>query len=90
MHWYLDVIEEVGEKINVAEQQIQKLFEKDEICGFIESLPGIGELLAVLIRAEGVLLPNRKARRKEASQSCGCKKAFTGYIQTVERETSLF
>ena len=35
MHRYLDVIEELGEKINVAEQQSQKLFEKDDIFGFI-------------------------------------------------------
>ncbi|MDH4230407.1 MAG: IS110 family transposase [Nitrospirota bacterium] len=49
---YLDVIEAIEENIKRSEQEIKSLFEKDDICGFIESVPGIGELLAVLIRYE--------------------------------------
>lgn len=49
---YLDLIEAIGEKIKEAENRIQEVYERDEICKLLESIPGIGEILAVLIRYE--------------------------------------
>lgn len=52
LNHYLDLIEDLEEKIKSAEQKIKETFKKDEICQLIESVPGIGELSAVLIRYE--------------------------------------
>lgn len=40
------------EKIKLTEQKIRETFKKDAICRLLESVPGIGELSAVLIRYE--------------------------------------
>lgn len=52
LNHYLDVIEDIEEKIKGAEKKIKETFKKDEICQLLESVPGIGELSAVLIRYE--------------------------------------
>lgn len=49
---YLDIIEYIEVKILEAERKIRETFRKDEICRLLESIPGIGELSAVLIRYE--------------------------------------
>jgi transposase len=52
LHEYLDVIEYLEGKILNAERKIKETYQKDEICQLLESVPGIGELSAVLIRYE--------------------------------------
>ncbi len=49
---YLDIIEYIEGKILEAERKIRETFRRDEICPLLESIPGIGELSAVLIRYE--------------------------------------
>lgn len=49
---YLDIIESIEGKILKADRKIRETFRKDEICQLLESIPGIGELSAVLIRYE--------------------------------------
>ena len=52
LNHYLDLIEQFDQKIKEVEKKINELFKKDEICRLLESVPGIGELSAVLIRYE--------------------------------------
>jgi transposase len=52
LNHYLDLIDGLDEKIRYAEKKIRETHRKDEICKLIESVPGIGEILAVLIRHE--------------------------------------
>lgn len=49
---YIDLIDSLEEKIKAVEKKIGNIFRRDEICMLLESIPGIGELLAVLIRYE--------------------------------------
>ncbi len=52
LNHYLDLIEDIGEKIKHVEQRIRETCRKDKTCKLLESIPGIGEILAVLIRYE--------------------------------------
>lgn len=52
LNGYLDLIEGMDEEIRCVENRIRKAFRRDEICKLIESVPGVGEILAVLIRYE--------------------------------------
>lgn len=52
LNHYLDLIDAIEEKIKKVDEKIRKTFEEDGICRLIESVPGIGKLLAVLIRYE--------------------------------------
>lgn len=49
---YLNLIEALDEKINLAEKLIGKECSRDEICRLLETLPGVGKILAVTIRYE--------------------------------------
>lgn len=49
---YLDFLEESEKKIRTTEGRIRALVRKDEICGFLKSVPGIGDILAATIRYE--------------------------------------
>jgi transposase len=49
---YLYLIEKVDEKIKSTDKRIKKAFKEDDICKLLKTLPGIGELSAVLIRYE--------------------------------------
>jgi transposase len=49
---YLSVIEAFDEKIKLAEKLIGKELRSDEICGLLETIPGVGKILAVTIRYE--------------------------------------
>jgi transposase len=52
LNHYVDLIEEIDKKIKVAHKKIMESFKRDEICTLLESVPGIGEILSVLIRYE--------------------------------------
>lgn len=52
LNHYLDLIEVIQEKVVKVEEKIKETFQKDEICELLDSIPGIGELSAVLIRYE--------------------------------------
>ena len=49
---YLSILDAVQKKIESAERAIQKVFEADEICRLLQTIHGVGELSAVLIRYE--------------------------------------
>jgi transposase len=49
---YLSVIDKLEQRIAAVEKEIRKTFRKDEVCKLLRSVPGIGELSAVLIRYE--------------------------------------
>jgi len=52
LHNYLDLLEETEEKIKSAESRIRVVCRRDEICRLLDSIPGIGYILAVTIRYE--------------------------------------
>lgn len=52
LNHYLDLIEDIEEKIKGAEKKIGQEFKEDEICKLLESIPGIGKILSVMIRYE--------------------------------------
>ena len=49
---YLDLLEATEEKIRLAENRIRKECREDEICVLLDSVPGIGNILAMTIRYE--------------------------------------
>jgi transposase len=49
---YLCLIDEVEKKIESVEKRIKKAFREDDICKLLKTVPGIGELTAVLLRYE--------------------------------------
>lgn len=49
---YLSLLEIFDKKREMVEQKIKKLFEEDEICRLLQTIPGIGELSSVVIRYE--------------------------------------
>jgi transposase len=49
---YLDLLEETGRKIKEAEKRIRVVCREDKICTLLQSIPGIGPILAVTIRYE--------------------------------------
>jgi transposase len=49
---YLSVIDSLDRKIKAIEKLIGEEFRQDEICRLLETLPGVGKILAVLIRYE--------------------------------------
>jgi transposase len=49
---YLHVIDTLDGKIKAAETLISEEFRRDEICRLLETLPGVGKILAVTIRYE--------------------------------------
>jgi len=49
---YLDLLEETERKIKAAEKQIRAVCREDKICTLLQSIPGIGPILAVTIRYE--------------------------------------
>jgi len=49
---YLDLLEEIQNKIKSAESLIRGLCREDEICRLLKTIPGIGDILAVTIRYE--------------------------------------
>lgn len=52
LNHYVDLIEEIDKKIKAADKKIMESFNRDEVCNLLESVPGIGEILSVLIRYE--------------------------------------
>jgi len=52
LNHYLDLIDGIDNKIKDVERKIREIFREDEICSLIGSIPGIGEILAFLIRHE--------------------------------------
>jgi transposase len=52
LNHYVDLIEYIEGKLNDVERRIRESFKIDETCKLIESIPGIGEILAVMIRYE--------------------------------------
>ena len=49
---YLDLWEETEKKIKEAEKRIRAVCREDKICALLQSIPGIGPILAVTIRYE--------------------------------------
>ncbi len=49
---YLSVISTLNERIKAVEKLISGEFRRDEICRLLETLPGVGKILAVTIRYE--------------------------------------
>jgi len=49
---YLDLLNETQKKINQAESLIRKVCREDKICRLLDTIPGIGDILAVTIRYE--------------------------------------
>jgi transposase len=52
LHEYLDLLEETEKRIKSAESRIRAVCRQDEICRLLDSIPGIGDILAVTIRYE--------------------------------------
>lgn len=52
LHNYLDLLEETEKRIKSAESRIRTVCRQDEICRLLDSIPGIGDILAVTIRYE--------------------------------------
>lgn len=52
LNHYVDLIEEMDKKIKIVNKKIMETLERDEICKLIESIPGIGKILGVMIRYE--------------------------------------
>lgn len=52
LNHHLDLIEQINEKINQAHRDIRTVFRQDHICRLLESIPGIGYILSVIIRYE--------------------------------------
>lgn len=52
LHEYLDLLEETEKRIKSAESRIRTVCRQDEICRLLDSIPGIGDILAVTIRYE--------------------------------------
>lgn len=52
LNHYVDLIEEIEKKIKMVNKKIIETVERDEICKLIGSVPGIGKILAVMIRYE--------------------------------------
>src|SRR4030066_885928 len=52
LHEYLDLLEEIEKRIKSAESRIRAVCRQDEICKLLDSIPGIGDILAVTIRSE--------------------------------------
>jgi transposase len=49
---YLDLIEKINTKIKEVEKKIKKIAEEDTITKLLKTIPGIGNILALLIRYE--------------------------------------
>lgn len=49
---YLDLLEGTEQKIKEAEKRIRAVCREDKICTLLQSIPGIGSILAVTIRYE--------------------------------------
>jgi len=49
---YLDLLGETEQKIKEAEKRIRAICRQDKICSLLQSIPGIGPILAVTIRYE--------------------------------------
>ena len=49
---YLSLLEIFDTKREMVEKKIKKLFEEDEICKLLQTIPGLGELSSVVIRYE--------------------------------------
>jgi len=49
---YLDLLDETEQKIKEAEKRIRVICREDKICSLLQSIPGIGPILAVTIRYE--------------------------------------
>ena len=49
---YLDLIEKINTKIKEVKRKIKKIGEEDKITKLLKTIPGIGDLLALLIRYE--------------------------------------
>ena len=52
LNHYLDLLEETETKIKSAEAMIRAVCRQDEICKWLGSIPGIGDILAMTIRYE--------------------------------------
>jgi transposase len=52
LNHYLDLLEETERKIKIAEKKIRVVCREDKICTLLQSIPGIGPILAVTIRYE--------------------------------------
>jgi transposase len=52
LHDYLDILEDLEGKIKEAEKRIRTVCREDKICTLLQSIPGIGPILAVTIRYE--------------------------------------
>lgn len=52
LNHYLDLIEAMDEKIKVVNKKIRETVKGDEICELLDSVPGVGDILAMAIRYE--------------------------------------
>jgi len=52
LNGYLDLIEEITKKINDLEKRIKSFVKEDEITLLLKTIPGIGDIIAFLIRYE--------------------------------------
>ncbi|RKX65968.1 MAG: IS110 family transposase, partial [Thermodesulfobacteriota bacterium] len=52
LNGYLDLIEEITKKINDLEKRIKSFVKEDKITLLFKTIPGIGDIVAFLIRYE--------------------------------------
>ena len=52
LNGYLDLIEEITKKINDLEKRIKSFVKEDKITLLLKTIPGIGDIVAFLIRYE--------------------------------------
>jgi len=52
LNHYLDLLEEVEAKMRLVEGRIRAVVRSDEICDLLKTLPGVGDIISMLIRYE--------------------------------------
>lgn len=52
LNGYLDLIEEIAKKVNELEKKIRSISKEDKTTLFLKTIPGIGDILAFLVRYE--------------------------------------
>ena len=52
LNHYLDLLEDVQDKMRRVESRIRAVVRSDEICDLLKTLPGVGDIISMLIRYE--------------------------------------
>lgn len=52
LNHYLDLLEDIEEKMKLVEGRIRAVVRSDEICDLLKTLPGVGDIISMLIRYE--------------------------------------